>query len=185
MRRVFRLEPCVRYTVGMLPNDLNQMLRGYMESRAALTALELDVFNAIGLGSTAGALARKLSTDARATEMLLNALVAMGLLTKQREMFCNTPATVRYFMKGSEDDARPGLLHVANLWHRWSTLTECVRAGTSVGSPGSDQPSDEWTRNFIAAMHYNASERPWSPRPWARKESSGYWTSEVVLLLTR
>ena len=115
---------------GVLPDDLNQMLRGYMESRAVLTALELDIFTAVGAGSTGGEVARKVSTHPRATEMLLNALAAMGLLVKQRGLFRNTATTARYFAEGSKDNARPGLLHIANIWHRWSTLTECVRAGT-------------------------------------------------------
>ena len=77
---------------GVLPDDLNQTLRGYMESRALLTALELDVFTAVGSGATAAEVAKKISTHPRATEMLLNALAAMGLLAKQdRESFTPRP----------------------------------------------------------------------------------------------
>lgn len=143
----------------MIPDDLNQMLRAYMESRAALTALELDIFSAVGSASTADDVARKISTDQRATEILLNALVAMRLLTKEDGIFHNTPTTARYFVEGSEDNSRPGLLHIANLWRRWSTLTECVRTGTSAGQQASNEPSDHWTRDFIAAMDYNAHDR--------------------------
>ena len=96
---------------GVLPDDLNQTLRAYMESRALLTALELDIFTAVGSGATAAEVAQKISTHPRATEMLLNALVAMGMLTKQQGVFRNTPATARYFADGSKDNARPGLIH--------------------------------------------------------------------------
>ncbi len=145
--------------VGALPDDLNQMLRAYMESRAMLTALELDIFTAVGAGSTADEVARKVSTHPRATEMLLNALAAMGLLVKQRGVFRNTPTTARYFAESSNDNARPGLLHIANIWHRWSTLTECVRAGRAVTGEVMAERSDNWTKAFIAAMHHNARER--------------------------
>lgn len=148
-----------RETSTALPDDLNQTLRAFMESRAMLTALELDIFTAVGAGSTAGEVARKTSTDMRAVEMLLNALAAMGLLEKQREVFRNTPATARFLATASKDNARPGLLHTANLWHRWSTLTDCVRAGTAVSRRGGAEPSEDWTSNFIAAMHHNARER--------------------------
>jgi len=94
-------------SAGALPDDLNQMLRAYMESRVMLTALELDIFTAVGAGSTCDEVARKVSTHPRATEMLLNALAAMGLLFKQRGVFRNTPTTVRYFAEGSKDNARP------------------------------------------------------------------------------
>jgi DNA-binding CsgD family transcriptional regulator len=96
---------------GVLPDDLNQTLRAYMESRALLTALELDVFTAVGSGATAAEVAQKISTHPRATEMLLNALVSMGMLAKQEGVFRDTPVTARYFAEGSKDNARPGLIH--------------------------------------------------------------------------
>ena len=142
-----------------LPDDLNQTMRGYMESRALLTALELDVFSAVGSGATAAEVAQKISTQPRATEMLLNALTAMGLLAKKQGVFRDTPVTARYFAEGSKDNARPGLIHIANIWHRWSNLTDCVRAGTAVGHQEMAARGDDWTEPFIAAMHRNAAER--------------------------
>jgi (2Fe-2S) ferredoxin/ubiquinone/menaquinone biosynthesis C-methylase UbiE len=144
---------------GVLPNDLNQTLRAYMESRALLTALELDAFTAVGSGATAAEVAQKISAHPRATEMLLNALAAMGMLAKQQGIFRNTPTTARYFAEGSKDNARPGLIHIANIWHRWSNLTDCVRAGTAVGHREMAERGEDWTKPFIAAMHHNAAER--------------------------
>jgi (2Fe-2S) ferredoxin/cyclopropane fatty-acyl-phospholipid synthase-like methyltransferase len=144
---------------GALPDDLNQTLRGYMESRAMLTALELDIFTAVGTGSTADEVARKISTHPRATEMLLNALAAMGMIAKHQGVFRNTPTSARYFAEGSKDNARPGLLHIANIWHRWSTLTDCVRAGTAFSRQEVGDRNSDWTQSFIAAMHRNSRER--------------------------
>jgi len=144
---------------GILPDDLNQTLRGYQESRVILTALELDAFTPVGGGATAAEVAQSISTDRRATEMLLNALAAMGLLAKEGGVFRNTPTTARYFTEGSKDNAQPGLLHIANIWHRWATLTDCVRAGTAVSRQESVERGEAWTRAFIAAMHRIAAER--------------------------
>jgi (2Fe-2S) ferredoxin/ubiquinone/menaquinone biosynthesis C-methylase UbiE len=144
---------------GVLPDDLNQTLRGYMESRALLTALELDVFTAVGSAATAAEVAQKISTHPRATEMLLNALVATGMLTKQQGVFHDTATTARFFTEGSKDNARHGLIHTANIWHRWSNLTDCVRAGTAVGHQEMAQRGEDWTKPFIAAMHRNAADR--------------------------
>jgi precorrin-6B methylase 2 len=130
-----------------------------MESRALLTALELDVFTAVGTGATATEVAQKVSTHPRATEMLLNALTAMGLLTKHQGVFHTTPTTARFFAEGSKDNARPGLIHTANIWHRWSNLTDSVRAGTAVDDEEMAVRGDDWTKPFIAAMHRNAAER--------------------------
>ena len=141
---------------GVLPDDLQQTIRGFMESRVVLTALELNVFTALGSGATAAEAAARIGADPRATEMLLNALAAMGLAGKQNGVFRNTPLTARYFTDGSPDDARVATLHTANLWRRWSTLTDAVRAGTSVYTR---DDGAEWTESFIAAMHRNAADR--------------------------
>jgi (2Fe-2S) ferredoxin/predicted O-methyltransferase YrrM len=144
---------------GVLPDDLQQTIRSFQESRVILTAVELDVFSAAGAGATAAQVAGKIGTDARATEMLMNALVAMGLLKKQAGIFQNAPVATRYFVEGSADDARAATMHTVNLWQRWSTLTECVRAGTAVACKEMAERGDQWTRAFISAMHRNAAER--------------------------
>jgi (2Fe-2S) ferredoxin/precorrin-6B methylase 2 len=144
---------------GALPDDLVQTLRGYQESRVLLTALELDVFTAIGEEATAADVSTRAGADARAMEMLLDALVAMGLLTKVGGRFRTTPMTSRFFATGSKDDSRVAMLHNASLWRRWSTLTDAVRTGTAVTYQEMDERGEEWTRAFIAAMHRNAAER--------------------------
>jgi predicted O-methyltransferase YrrM len=133
--------------------DLMETMRAFQESRVLLTAVELDVFTAVGEGASAAQVAGRLQTDPRATEVLLNAVVALGALTKEGETFRNTPDTGRYLVAGSADDARPALLHTVNLFPSWATLTECVRAGTAVLPPGVGRQDPHWTRSFIAAMH--------------------------------
>jgi len=144
---------------GALPDDLAQTVRAFQESRVLLTAIELDVFTAVGQGGTAADVASKLGADPRATEMLMNALVAMGVLTKRDSIFHNMPVAARYFVEGAVDDARAGLMHTVHLWRRWSTLTNCVRAGTTVTHEEMAERGEQWTHAFIAAMHRNAAER--------------------------
>ena len=145
-----------RDAAGTLPDDINDMIRAFWPSRAVLTALELDIFTAVAKGATTAEVAQKIHADSRATEMLLNVLVSLHLLEKKDGRFTNTAASARFFAEGSPDNARPGLLHIANLWHRWSTLTDAVRAGTSVATRTRDAQS---TKDFIAAMDRNAKER--------------------------
>lgn len=151
-----------REAAGTLPEELLGMFRGYQDSRVVLTAIELDVFTAIeryGGPATAAGLASELQTDARATGLLLNALVALDLLTKQADAFANAPAARRYFVAGSPDDARMALRHHLSLWATWSTLTQCVREGHAVRHRAMQDRGDEWTAPFIAAMHRNAALR--------------------------
>jgi (2Fe-2S) ferredoxin/predicted O-methyltransferase YrrM len=148
-----------REEAGALPDDLQQAVNGFRESRALLTAIELDVFSTVGAGADAKAVAESLGTDPRATESLLNALVALGLLSKRDGTFTNTPVSARYFVAGAEHDSRAALMHTVHLWTRWSTLTDCVRKGTSVTAGQQRARDDEWTTAFIAAMHKNARVR--------------------------
>ncbi len=139
----------------MLPEDLDQRIRGFQESRVLLTAIELDIFEALGVGAPAADIAHKVGTDPRATEMLLNALAAIGVVEKRNGIFRNTPEVTQHFTRRSPDDMRLAMMHIVHLWDRWSTLTECVRTGTTV----SGRPSANWTEAFIAAMHAFASHR--------------------------
>lgn len=148
-----------KQALAELPEELMQTIRGFQESRVILTGIELNIFAAIGDGATARQVAAKIGTDARATEMLLNALVAMGTLTKSDGVFHVTRVTARYFGGKSPDDARAAMMHTVHLWERWSTLTECVRAGTSVARREAAEARDDWTDAFIAAMHRNARAR--------------------------
>ena len=155
-----------RDEAGLLPDDLQKEINGFRESRALLTAVELDLFSTVGSGADAETVARALGTDPRATETLLNALVALEVLEKEDGAFRNAPVAARYLAAGGEDDSRAALLHTVHLWPRWSTLTDCVREGTSVigkkgkpEGPSDTSQEDEWTTAFIAAMHKNASFR--------------------------
>ena len=142
---------------GMLPERIDSMIRDFMPSRVVLTALELDLFTAVGEGSTAAELARKVKASARGLEALMNALVSLGLLSKSGTTFKNTAESARYFTQGSPNNHRNGLLHTANIWHRWSTLTDAVRHGAAVSvEPGSRR---DWIKHFIAGMDRNAKLR--------------------------
>ena len=153
----FRAAMAARDKAGTLPDRLEQMIRGYMPSRCILTALELDIFTAVGNGASPEQIAAKVNANARATAKLLNALVSLNLLSKSSDKYKNTAESARFFVQGSKDDHRNGLLHIANIWHRWSTLTGAVRRGTRV-QPDPDH-TPELTLNFINAMHRNAKGR--------------------------
>ncbi len=153
----FRAAVAAREKAGVLPDHLMQMIRSYMPSRCILTALELDVFTAVGNGASAEQVGTRIEANVRAVGMLLNALVAIGLLTKDGDQYRNTPDSARFFVQGSPHNRRGGLLHTADIWHRWSTLTEAVRRGARLARE--EAQVEEWTRNFIAGMQHNARDR--------------------------
>jgi hypothetical protein len=94
IREKFRAAMAAREKAGTLPDGLDQMIRGYMPSRCILTALELDIFTAIGEGANAEQIGTRFHANARAAEMLLNALVALRLVTKSGGSIATRPTAV-------------------------------------------------------------------------------------------
>ncbi len=172
--QMFSAEHSAPKGAGPQLDRLMATMRGFMESRCLLTALELDIFSAVGEGVDCRTIASRIHSDARATGILLNVLVGMGMLEKTGDVYKNTPETARYFAKGSPEDVREGMLHSANIWHRWSTLTDVVRGGRPIHVRAEENPA--WTRNFISAMDRNARERA----PLVVKELGGPTVRRVL-----
>ncbi len=158
-RNKVRAMLAARAKAGVMPDELMSLVRGFQPARAVLTAVELDLFTHVGTGATAAQAARKAGTDPRATASLLNVLVSFGLLRRAGERFQLTDLSSAHLTAGSPHDARAALMHVAHLWPSWSTLTECVRKGTTLRSEPGGRGDDEWTQAFIAAMHKFGSMR--------------------------
>jgi (2Fe-2S) ferredoxin/2-polyprenyl-3-methyl-5-hydroxy-6-metoxy-1,4-benzoquinol methylase len=144
---------------GVVPEELNSLMRGFMESRVMLTAIELDLFTAIGSGASAKEVAERIQGDLRGTIAVLNALVALKALSKKDDTFFNAPLAARFLVAGAPDDSRSAIMHTAHLWHRWSTLTEVVRKGSPLANVNPAERPKDGTIAFIAAMHKIASFR--------------------------
>jgi SAM-dependent methyltransferase len=142
------------------PQGLMELASAFQRSRVLLTAYELGLFSMLGEGGKpSGEVARALRTDARATDRLMNALCAMGLLAKRGDRFSNMPAASRFLVKG-QPEFLAGLMHMVHLWETWSTLTAAVRQGGSVAARAADVNARgaDWLRAFIAAMHWRACQ---------------------------
>ncbi len=133
---------------------LMEAAQGYQRSMALFTALRFDVFSRLAdAPSDARNLARKVSADPRALAILLNALVAMGLLRKSGETYRNTPLA-RDFLAEGPRSKRSILLHQLDCWGEWTGLEGKVRRGGKLS-----RREGEYQENFIRGMEDNARER--------------------------
>jgi len=138
------------------PIAIRELATAFQASRIFLTAYELRLFTVLGRGFRSSAsVARSLHTDPRATDRLLNALCAIGLVVKEGNRFANSPAAAGYLREG-EPGYMAGFLHTNSLWDTWSTLTTAVRQGKAVRRPGTNDRGAAWLGAFIAAMHDRA-----------------------------
>ncbi|MHC4606566.1 MAG: methyltransferase [Planctomycetota bacterium] len=136
----------------LTPERLLGMADGYRASRILLTAHELGIFAALGLGSHPSAkIAAQLRTDPRATDRLMNALAALHILVKKDGAFSNGSEARAFLLPGSPGHLG-GLDHTARLWKAWGTMTEAVRAGTRVQDTSAARDAE----SFIGAMQWRA-----------------------------
>ncbi len=104
----------------------------YWETKILLTAVKLDVFSALdGRGRTATEIAARVGADERALELLLNALVAMRVLSKEGERFANTAVAQTHLVKGAPQYVGHLLLLHDAEWNNWGRLEETIRTGRS------------------------------------------------------
>ncbi len=108
----------------------------YWQSKILLTALRLDLFTVLAdQDLSAIVLAARLGAAERGLAVLLDALVALGLLTKQDHCYANTP-----FARTALDRTKPSFcgyapLFDAHCWDLWGQLEDMVRGR---GRPAQD-----------------------------------------------
>jgi hypothetical protein len=117
------------------PSHIMQVGMGFFASRALLTAVELGLFTELGTGKLNGAqIAERLRLHARAVPDFPDALLALGLLTRDGEgpeaLYGNTIETAVFLDKESPQYIG-GILEMAaaRLYGFWGNLTTALQTG--------------------------------------------------------
>lgn len=140
----------------LAPDELRQKIVAFQHSRVILTGFELGVFTVLGDGGkTSAQVASEIGADPRATDRLLNALCAIGICEKTKDVFSNGAAAASLLVKG-KPEFMAELFHTNNLWDTWNTMTEAVRKGGPARSRPINDRGEAWLKNFIGAMHARA-----------------------------
>jgi len=128
--------------------------RAFCRSRILLTATELNLFTKLNQEPrTVNELCRVEGWSTRGLTILLDALTAIGLLSKTEDGHYSTQQSLTGWLgECGEDSLQPMLLHMAHLWRSWSDLTEIVRGGDNFYDFSSPARSDEEVEAFIGAM---------------------------------
>ena len=138
------------------PEALLTLARQFMECRILLSAAEMDLFTLLDAGpSTAEDLAGKLHADLRGLAILLDALAAMGLLSKEEGVYRSAPEAALFLTEGNPRSVLPMVLHAAHLWESWSNLTRVVQGdgSTDAPAPPARDRQGQGLEAFIGAMH--------------------------------
>lgn len=117
---------------------LLQMTGTFMEGKVILAGAELGVFDLLkGVGKTARQVAEDISGDLRGVEVLLDALVSLGILMKKNGIYRNLPEYEPHLVSGG--DGHRLLRHRNRIFRSWATLEERV-LGRPLPEPVEDTP---------------------------------------------
>jgi O-methyltransferase domain/Dimerisation domain len=121
-----------RHVDAPTPDAIMQLGLGFWNSKALLSAIELNTFGTLSADGPldAEALRARLGIHARAARDFFDALVALGMLDRTEGRYSNTVATDAFL-----DPAKPtyvgGMLEMSNarLYTFWGSLTEALKTG--------------------------------------------------------
>ncbi len=131
---------------------------GYRGACMIFAAAELDIFSILdGAPATSQAVAAKLGADERATVILLDALAAMELLTKEDEKYNVGPEVTELLTERAEGNVLGMVRHQANCVRWWVQLPQVVKSGRPAERQPSLRGESADQAAFIGAMH-NFSE---------------------------
>jgi O-methyltransferase/methyltransferase family protein len=134
-------------------SELARLASGHVEARIVQASVQLGLFDCIGdQNLDAKQVAVSLATDLRATELLLNSLVALSLLRKEGEQFYLTTAAKTYLVAHSPKSLCGMIRFDASLWSCWEKLADAVRSGKPARLADMYQETAAETEIFIQAM---------------------------------
>lgn len=126
----------------------------YWETKILLTAVRLDIFSVLdGKQKTAIDVAGRLKAHAPTLALLLNALVAMRLLTKEGDLYSNSTTAEKHLVRHSPQYiGHLLLLHDAE-WNNWGKLEETIRSGQRSVDRHVFETDPELGGNVLAVLH--------------------------------
>lgn len=144
------------------PDKIMQLGLAFWASKTLLSAIELGVFTELSEGPlTAEALTSRMKLNPRSARDFFDALVALGMLGREGDLYQNTKETAQFLVRHSPAYLG-GMLEMANerLYPFWGSLTEGLRTGQpqneiKTGGAGlfeSIYGSPERLRLFLGAM---------------------------------
>jgi ubiquinone/menaquinone biosynthesis C-methylase UbiE len=127
------------------------------EANILLAALELRVFSILEQKTLSGrAVANKARSQPVETEILLNALVAMGALFKTNGLFKNTSETYKHLCDSSPNYKRGMVRLRSENRDEWANMLNIIRSGR-VHSEQEVEDNDDFRWDFTHAMHERSS----------------------------
>ena len=162
------------------PDRIMQLIWAYIPQRALTTAVDLGLFTHLAHGAgTAAEVATAAGASERGVRMILDVLVALGLVTKEGGRYGLTPESETFLVVG-----QPGYLgalaqHTDLLWPTFGQLTEVVRTGRPTRSLENQDDGTEFFEKLVPQIF--AMTFPQACAAAAALDVGGAWRGLTVL----
>jgi SAM-dependent methyltransferase len=133
--------------------QISDDLWGGWRAQTLVAGIELDLFTHIAAGKRkVGEIADAAQASERGVVRLLDALVGLGYLEKNRKQYRLRPVAEQFLVRGREfylgGVARTTRLH----WNTWAQLTEAVRTGRPVVRADAEPTGQEFFSNLVPGL---------------------------------
>ena len=133
--------------------ELAALASGHAEARAIQTALKLGIFDILAPAPLDdAALAAAIAANRRATALIANAMVALGLLDKRANRYSLREVSRRYLLRSSAEYLGGLILFDEAIFETWAHLDHAIRTGAPARPTDMFQNRPEETERFIRAM---------------------------------
>jgi precorrin-6B methylase 2 len=134
------------------PGELLEVSGYFWKTGTLHAAVKLDVFTCLGERQLSSEeVSDRLKASSKGVERLLNALVAMELLTKADDKYFNTSSAKEFLSKDSPKYLGNIIMHHHHLVESWSQLDQCVQSGQAIRERSSFS-DEEWRESFLMGM---------------------------------
>lgn len=135
------------------PVKVLSLLWGTWAVQILKSALELEIFSILESGGkTAAEISAKANTDLRGTTVLIDALVGLELLAKEKERYQLTEVAQTYLLPSSDLYLGKMVLGNEELHKSWAQLTEAVKSGNASMKVNRDAKAEEFFPELAASI---------------------------------
>lgn len=136
------------------PAELLNVSGSYWSACALHAGVKLELFTALDEEpSPALQLADRLACDRRGLAMLLDALTALGLLVKERDVFRVTPFSAEFLSRSGEGYLGHIICHHHHLMEGWARLDQAVQSGQPNRRRVSHEAEEFERESFLLGMY--------------------------------
>ncbi len=144
------------HTEDWTPGKILEVSGYYWKTCTLHAAVKLDVFSIIGsYPRKVAEIAHEIGADRDATQRLLNAVCALGLLAKDEDGYIGTEAGMTYLDRSSPRYLGHMILHHHHLVESWFQLDQSVLSGSPVCNRTAFS-DDQRRESFLMGMFNNA-----------------------------